>query len=80
MGHPRVAKFSVYVTVFESLILGLIFMVLIIIVRNHFAVIYTDSKDVQHVVAKLAYLLAITMVLNSVQPVISGIQSIWMRT
>lgn len=73
MGHPRVAKYSVYVTVFESLILGLIFMVLIIIVRDDFAVIYTDSEDVQRAVAKLAYLLGITMVLNSVQPVISGI-------
>lgn len=73
MGHPRVAKYAVYVTVFESLLLGLIFMVLIIIVRDDFAVIYTDSEDVQRAVAELAYLLGITMVLNSVQPVISGV-------
>lgn len=75
MGHPRVAKYAVYVTVFESLLLGLIFMVLIIIVRDDFAVIYTDSEDVQRAVAELAYLLGITMVLNSVQPVISGIST-----
>ncbi|CAL5350376.1 unnamed protein product [Camellia sinensis] len=31
-----------------------------------------ESKDMQKAVAHLIYLLAITMVLNSVQPVISG--------
>ncbi|XP_056685807.1 protein DETOXIFICATION 34-like [Spinacia oleracea] len=34
--------------------------------------LYIESKDMQNVVAHLAYLLGITMVLNSVQPVISG--------
>lgn len=49
-------------------------MALILIARDYFAVIYTDSKDLQQAVAKLAWLLGITMVLNSVQPVISGIK------
>ncbi|XP_056698183.1 protein DETOXIFICATION 34 [Spinacia oleracea] len=34
--------------------------------------LYIESKDMQNAVAHLAYLLGITMVLNSVQPVISG--------
>lgn len=71
-GHPRAAKYSVIVTVTESLLIGIIFMSLIMTTRNHFAVIFTDTIDMQRAVAKLAYLLAITMVLNSVQPVISG--------
>ena len=70
--RPRAAKYSVYVTIAESLILGLLFMVLIFFVKDHFAVIFTSSVAVQKYVAKLAYLLGITMVLNSVQPVISG--------
>ena len=71
-GRPRAAMYSVYVTIAESLVLGLLFMVLIFFVKDHFAVIFTSSVAVQKYVAKLAYLLGITMVLNSVQPVISG--------
>lgn len=44
----------------------------VMLTRNHFAVIFTESKEMQRAVAHLAYLLGITMVLNSVQPVISG--------
>ncbi|KAG9157931.1 hypothetical protein Leryth_000095 [Lithospermum erythrorhizon] len=72
-GHPIAAKYSVYVIIVQSLLIGLIAMALIMAFRNHFAVIFTDSKDMQKAVADLAYLLAITMVLNSVQPVISGV-------
>lgn len=70
--RPRAAEYSVYVTVVESLLLGLLFMVAIFFAKDHFAVIFTSSVTVQKYVAKLAYLLGITMVLNSVQPVISG--------
>ncbi|CAH2077961.1 unnamed protein product [Thlaspi arvense] len=73
LGRPRAAKYSVYVTVFQSLLIGLVFMVAIIIGRDHFAIIFTSSKVIQHAVSKLAYLLGITMVLNSVQTVISGV-------
>ncbi|EOY23276.1 Detoxifying efflux carrier 35 isoform 1 [Theobroma cacao] len=73
LGHPRAAKYSVYVTVLQSLLIGLLCMVAIIITRDHFAVIFTSSEEMQRAVAHLAYLLGVTMVLNSVQPVISGV-------
>lgn len=73
LGHPRATKYSVYVTVFQSLLIGLLCMVVVLSARDYLAVIFTDSKDMQHAVAKLAGLLGITMVLNSVQPVISGV-------
>ncbi|KAM7491586.1 hypothetical protein LguiA_034507 [Lonicera macranthoides] len=73
LGRPRTTKYAVYVTVFQSLLIGLFCMVVILILKNHFAVIFTNSKDMQQAVAKLAYLLGITMVLNSVQPVVSGV-------
>ncbi|KAK3013452.1 hypothetical protein RJ639_009370 [Escallonia herrerae] len=41
--------------------------------KDYFAVIFTSDKDMQQAVARLAYLLGITMILNSVQPVISGV-------
>ncbi|MQM05752.1 hypothetical protein Taro_038574 [Colocasia esculenta] len=72
-GHPRAAKYSVLVVVLQSLAIGIFCMVVILAFRNHFAVIFTDDKEMQQAVAKIAYLLAVTMVLNSVQPVISGV-------
>uniref|UniRef100_A0A7C9FLS6 Protein DETOXIFICATION n=1 Tax=Opuntia streptacantha TaxID=393608 RepID=A0A7C9FLS6_OPUST len=72
-GRPRAAKYSVYVTVFQSLLIGLLSMVIILVARNHFAIIFTDSIELQRAVAKLAWFLGITMLLNSVQPVISGV-------
>ncbi|CAK9156752.1 unnamed protein product [Ilex paraguariensis] len=72
-GHPRAAKYTVIVTVVESLLIGIICISVVMATRNHFAVIFTDNKEMQKAVAHLAYLLAITMLLNSVQPVISGV-------
>uniref|UniRef100_A0A803LMB2 Protein DETOXIFICATION n=1 Tax=Chenopodium quinoa TaxID=63459 RepID=A0A803LMB2_CHEQI len=71
--EARPTKFSVYVAVFQSLIIGLLCMVLILVTKDYFAVIYTDSKELQQSVSKLAWFLGVTMVLNSVQPVISGV-------
>ncbi|VFQ77604.1 unnamed protein product [Cuscuta campestris] len=73
LGHPRATKYSVYVTVFQSLLIGLLCMVVVLAARDYVAIIFTDSKDMQQAVAHLAGILGITMVLNSVQPVISGV-------
>ncbi|KAK2653941.1 hypothetical protein Ddye_013797 [Dipteronia dyeriana] len=72
LGHPRAAKYSVITIVCESFVIGLFFMVVILLTRNQFAVIFTNIKQLRTAVAKLAYLLGITMFLNSVQPIMSG--------
>ena len=71
-GRPRAAKYSVIVTIIESLIIGLISAAIILATKDHFAIIFTESKEMIKAVSKLAGLLGITMILNSVQPVISG--------
>lgn len=72
-GHPRAAKYSVFVSVVESLGIGLLGMVIIIATKDDFAVLFTSSQKMQRAVSDLAYLLAITMLLNSIQPVVSGL-------
>ncbi|KAJ0042291.1 hypothetical protein Pint_17512 [Pistacia integerrima] len=44
LGRPRAAKYSVYVTVFQSLLIGLFFMVVILITKDYFAVIFTKQQ------------------------------------
>ncbi|KAB5522008.1 hypothetical protein DKX38_026327 [Salix brachista] len=73
LGHPEATKYSVYVTVFQSLVIGLICMAVVLVAKDYFAYIFTSSKVMQVATSKLAFILAITMVLNSVQPVISGV-------
>ena len=73
MGRARAAKYSVYVTVFQSLLMGIMFMIIILIARDKLAIIYTSDDELQQAVSRLAYLLGVTMLLNSVQQVISGI-------
>ncbi|CAN1751651.1 Protein DETOXIFICATION 35 [Linum perenne] len=72
-GRPRGAKYAVYVIVFQSFLIGLLCMVAVLITKDYFSIIFTSSQDLQMTVSKLAFLLGITMVLNSVQPVISGV-------
>ncbi|CAL9060723.1 protein DETOXIFICATION 35 [Musa acuminata AAA Group] len=72
-GRPRATKYAVIVILLESLAIGLICMVVVLATRNYFSIIFTSDKEMQRAVANIAYLLGITMVLNSIQPIISGI-------
>ncbi|KAL0304294.1 UNVERIFIED_CONTAM: protein DETOXIFICATION 35 [Sesamum radiatum] len=73
LGHARATKYSVYVTVFQSLLIGIVCMIVILASRDYIAVIFTDSENMRQAVSQLSGLLGITMLLNSVQPVISGV-------
>ncbi|CAN6252767.1 unnamed protein product [Urochloa humidicola] len=72
-GRPRATKYAVMVVLAQSLAFGLMAMVLILATREHFPVIFTGDRHLQKAVSNIAYLLAVTMVLNSIQPVISGV-------
>uniref|UniRef100_A0A0D6QTQ5 Protein DETOXIFICATION n=1 Tax=Araucaria cunninghamii TaxID=56994 RepID=A0A0D6QTQ5_ARACU len=72
-GRPRAAKFSVIIVVITSLIIGLLCMGVILGTKDKFAVLFTNSKVVMATVSDMAMLLGVTMLLNSVQPVLSGV-------
>ncbi|GJM87389.1 hypothetical protein PR202_ga03338 [Eleusine coracana subsp. coracana] len=72
-GRPRATMYAVIVVLAQSLAFGLVAMLLILVTRDHFPVIFTGDRHLQKAVANIAYLLSVTMVLNSIQPVISGV-------
>ena len=72
-GRPRAAWNAVMVVVGEALLIGIVCMALILIFRDSFSIIFTSDATLQRAVAKIAGLLGLTMVLNSVQPVVSGV-------
>ncbi|GLJ18227.1 hypothetical protein SUGI_0322420 [Cryptomeria japonica] len=71
-GHARAAKFAVINVLGTMFAIGVILMAVILITRNDFAVAFTTSKEVMKAVSNLATLVAITMLLNSIQPVLGG--------
>lgn len=71
-GNGKAAKFATIVSVVTSVIIGLLFLITIMVFHDEIAMIFTSSKPVLQEVNKLSVLLAITILLNSVQPVLSG--------
>ncbi|KAH9302713.1 hypothetical protein KI387_014296, partial [Taxus chinensis] len=72
-GRPSVAKFAVVVVTLTSSVIGIFCMIIIFLTKNDFPVLFTNSEEVMKAVTNLSTLLALTMLLNSVQPVLSGV-------
>lgn len=71
-GNPKSAAFSVVVVTMLSFVLTSIISVVILLCRDYISYIYTDGDDVAQAVSKLTPLLALTLILNGIQPVLSG--------
>jgi Na+-driven multidrug efflux pump len=71
-GNGKGARFATIVSSVTSLVIGLFFWVLIVGLHDKFALIFTSSDVVLDAVDNLSVLLAFTILLNSIQPVLSG--------
>ncbi|KAK1556002.1 hypothetical protein Q3G72_034460 [Acer saccharum] len=72
-GNSRAAKFAVLVVSVTSVCIGVIAMILVFTTRNEFPYFFTTSDAVAAETTTLAFLLAITVLLNCLQPVLSGV-------
>ncbi|CAG7889302.1 hypothetical protein BRARA_A02573 [Brassica rapa] len=72
-GNPRAAAFSTVVTTSVSFLLAVFEAVVVMSWRNVISYVFTDSPIVAEAVADLSPFLAITIVLNGIQPVLSGV-------
>ncbi|CAN1232441.1 Protein DETOXIFICATION 40 [Linum perenne] len=70
-GHPKSASFSVKMVTAMSFVIAVISAVLIMAFRNVISYIFTDGETVAAAVSDLCPLLAVTLVLNGIQPVLS---------
>ncbi|XP_031282671.1 protein DETOXIFICATION 27-like [Pistacia vera] len=71
-GNANGAKFATIVSVLNSLLVGLFFWSIIMAIPEKLAVIFTSTSAVITMVNDLALLLACTILLNCIQPVLSG--------
>ncbi|KAM0021873.1 putative multi antimicrobial extrusion protein [Helianthus debilis subsp. tardiflorus] len=72
-GNGKGARFATIVSVTTSTIIGVVFWILILLFHNELALIFTNSEPVLDAVSQLSLLLAFTILLNSIQPVLSGV-------
>ncbi|KAM7464660.1 hypothetical protein LguiA_032781 [Lonicera macranthoides] len=72
-GHPRTAKFSVMVVTLTSFVIGVFLALVLIIFRKQYPALFSNSEDVKKLVDELTPILAVSIVINNVQPTLSGV-------
>ncbi|XP_021274275.1 protein DETOXIFICATION 41-like [Herrania umbratica] len=72
-GHPRLTKFSVIVVNATSISISVVFTAIILIFRVALSRAFTSDAEVIKAVSNLTPLLAISVFLNGVQPILSGV-------
>ncbi|XP_022930650.1 protein DETOXIFICATION 40-like [Cucurbita moschata] len=72
-GNPKSAAFSVAVVVAISTVVSVSCAVLVLALRNVISYVFTDGIAVAAAVSDLCPLLALTLLLNGIQPVLTGV-------
>ncbi|TYH60141.1 hypothetical protein ES332_D08G272800v1 [Gossypium tomentosum] len=72
-GSSKSVKFSIMTITLTSLCIGCVTFVLFLCLRGRLAYVFTESEEVGNAVVDLSPLLACSILLDSVQPVLSGI-------
>ncbi|RDY06813.1 Protein DETOXIFICATION 29, partial [Mucuna pruriens] len=71
--HPRTALFSLVVATITSILIGLVLSLVLIISRNEYPSLFSNDTQVQDLVKDLTPFLSFCIVINNVQPVLSGV-------
>ncbi|GAB2271367.1 Protein DETOXIFICATION 27 [Dionaea muscipula] len=72
-GNGKGARFATIISVSQSSIIGLVIFGLTLVLHDKYALLFSTSSEVLAETDKLSFLLAFSMLLNSVQPVFSGV-------
>lgn len=72
-GHPKSAAFSVLIVTISSFAIALILAIIVLVFRHTISYIFTGGTTIAEAVSDLTPFLAISIVLNGVQPVLSGV-------
>ncbi|KFK39485.1 hypothetical protein AALP_AA3G250300 [Arabis alpina] len=72
-GNPKSAAFSVIIVNIYSLTISVILAIVILVCRDVLSYAFTEGETVSAAVSELCPLLAITIILNGIQPIFSGV-------
>lgn len=71
-GHPKSAAFSVVVVTLVSFLISVVAAAVVLVLRHVISYAFTGGETVAQAVSDLCPVLAITLMLNGIQPVLSG--------
>ncbi|KFK32791.1 hypothetical protein AALP_AA6G288700 [Arabis alpina] len=71
--HPRTAKFSLLVAVITSTMIGFVVSMVLVIFTDQYPSLFVGDEEVIILVKELTPILAHSIVINNVQPVLSGV-------
>ncbi|KAK4784499.1 hypothetical protein SAY86_018867 [Trapa natans] len=71
-GHPRATVFAATVSIVSSAFIGLAISVVLMSLRDVYPSLFSDDSSVKDVVKELTPLLAVSIFINSIQPVLGG--------
>ncbi|CAK7341679.1 unnamed protein product [Dovyalis caffra] len=72
-GNAQAAKFAIKVVLATSAIIGIIFWILCLVFSRQMAYLFTSNEEIAETVSRLHVLLAFSMLLNGIYPVLSGV-------
>ncbi|CDP19066.1 unnamed protein product [Coffea canephora] len=72
-GDAKATKFSIKVLLSTSIVIGLFFWVLCLVFGSKIGYLFSEEKEVAESVSDLSLLLAFSVLLNSIYPVLSGV-------
>lgn len=71
-GNPKSAAFSVVIVNLVSFIIAVVEAMVVLSLRNVISYAFTSGETVAKAVSELCPFLAVTLILNGIQPVLSG--------
>nr|GMD91267.1 protein DETOXIFICATION 27-like [Ipomoea batatas] len=72
-GNGKGAKLATKVSLLNSIAIGILFWLIIILFPGKLAMIFTSNTSVIQMVRELAFLLGTTILINCIQPILSGV-------
>ncbi|CAI0468286.1 unnamed protein product [Linum tenue] len=72
-GHPKAAAFSVVIVTWSSFVIAVVAAVVVMVFRDVLSYAFTEGEVVAAAVSELSPFLAVTLILNGIQPVLSGV-------
>ncbi|PIN20920.1 putative membrane protein, predicted efflux pump [Handroanthus impetiginosus] len=72
-GDAKAAKFSIKVLMSTSSLIGLVFWIICLVYSKQIGYLFTNEEEVAETVSDLSILLAFTVLLGSIYPVLSGV-------
>ncbi|KAL7093041.1 hypothetical protein ACP275_11G018400 [Erythranthe tilingii] len=72
-GDAKAVRYSIKVLITTSVVIGIIFTILCLVFGNQIGYLFTNDVEVANTVSDLSFLLAVSVLLNSIYPVLSGV-------